>query len=108
MLKPTVNDSFFVRICNALGVPPRVLAKDIGVKYAEIKPLLTGSAGELVDVDRDEVWLRLYEHVSAKMGMLIAIRHELDKKLQTDRKKRLLRTERFKEFYSNMQKEKDS
>lgn len=87
---PTVEDTFLVRICHALDVPPRMLAARIGVEYAELEPLLD-DRHKLVEIDRDEVWWKLAEYVNIRLGELMAIRHELDKSLQKDRAARALR-----------------
>ena len=87
---PTVEDTFLWRICHALDVPPRMLAARIGVEYAELEPLLD-ERHKLVEIDRDEVWWKLAEHVNVRIGELMAIRHELDKALQKDRASRAVR-----------------
>ena len=93
---PDVNDSFLWRICHALDEPPRMLAKNIGVEYKDLLPLLDGQRSMLAEIDRDEVWFKISEYVAMKMGMLMAIRTELDRALQRDRSKRATRLERFK------------
>lgn len=87
---PTVEDTFLVRICHALDMPPRMLAAQIGVPYDELEPLL-GERHLLVEIDRDEVWWKIAEHVSVRIGELMAVRHELDKALQKDRASRAVR-----------------
>lgn len=96
---PDVNDSFLWRICHALDEPPRMLAKNIGVEYKELLPLLQGQRGALAEVDRDEVWWKISEYVSRKTGMLLAIREELNRALQADRVKRVSRIQRFKKLH---------
>lgn len=93
------NQSFLVRVCNALDEPPRMLAKNIGVEYDELKPLLTGSRGQLVDFDKTDVLWKVYDYVSMRMGMMLAIREELDRKLQADRSNMAARMERFKKHH---------
>lgn len=99
--KPTSEDSFIMRICIALDLKPQKLAKAIGVEFSELRPLLDAKRWELVEVDRDEVLWSLHKFLGERAAYLLVARRELDKKLQTDRKKRLLRTERFKEFHGN-------
>lgn len=67
-----------------------MLAARIGVEYAELEPLLD-DRHKLVEIDRDEVWWKLAEHVNVRIGELMAIRHELDKALQKDRASRAVR-----------------
>jgi hypothetical protein len=73
-----------------------MLAKNIGVEYKDLLPLLDGQRSMLAEIDRDEVWFKISEYVAMKMGMLMAIRTELDRALQRDRSKRATRLERFK------------
>lgn len=96
---PKVSDSFLWRICHALDEPPRMLAKNIGVDYKDLHPLLEGQRGELAELDRDEVWWKISEYVSQKTGLLLAVREELNRKLQADRVKRVSRIERFKSYH---------
>mgnify|MGYP000054707504 CR=1 FL=1 len=99
--KPTSEDSFVMRICIALDMSPQKLAKALEVDYSELRPLLDVERRALVEVDRDEVLWKLHRFVGERAAYLLAVRGELDKKLQTDRKKRLLRTERMKALYDS-------
>lgn len=96
---PTASDSFLWRICHALDEPPRMLAKNIGVDYKDLLPLLDGQRGALAELDRDEVWFKINEYVSKKTGLLLAIREELNRKLQADRTKRTTRLTRFRDYH---------
>lgn len=87
---PNADDTFLWRICKALDEPPRVLAANIGVPYSELKPLLA-PRHELAEMDRDEVWWRLSEYVNQRLGLMMAIRSELNKALQRDRANRAVR-----------------
>lgn len=71
-------------------MPPRMLAARIGVPYTELEPLL-GQRHMLAEIDRDDVWWKIAEHVNVRIGELMAIRHELDKALQKDRASRAVR-----------------
>lgn len=97
--QPEVGDSFLWRICHAIDEPPRLLARNIGVPFKELEPLLHHMAGMLVEMDRDEVWWKIDEYVSRKLGMILAIKYEMNKALQRDRKKRVQRQERFRKFH---------
>ena len=96
---PEVNDSFLWRICHALDEPPRLLASNIGVAYKELLPLLDGQRGELCELDRDEVWMKLSRYVAQKQGAIMAVREELNRKLQSERTRRASRLERFKKHH---------
>lgn len=97
---PTASDTFLWRICHALDEPPRMLAQNLGIPYAEVEPLLD-ERHHLVEIDRDEVWWKILEYTSKRLGHLIAIRTELNRALQRDRKKRLLRADRFEKLHNH-------
>ena len=87
---PKAGDTFLWRICKALDEPPRMLAANLGVPYSELAPLLD-ERHLLAEIDRDETWWILSEYVSKRLGLMLAIRSELDKALQQDRSKRAVR-----------------
>lgn len=87
---PTSSDSFLWRVCKALDEPPRMLAANIGVPYEELEPLLY-DRHKLAELDRDEVWWKIAEYADKRMGLIMAIRVELNKALQRDRAKRAVR-----------------
>lgn len=97
--EPSVNDSFLWRICHALDETPRMLAKNVGVEYEDIHPLLEGASASLIEIDRSDTWFKISEYVARKTGLLMAVRSELDRKLQSDRAKRASRLERFKGYH---------
>ena len=92
---PSVDDTFLWRICHALDLPPRMLAANIGVAYAELEPLLD-ARHVLVELDRDEVWWRISEYTDHRLGELMAIKREMSRALQRDRVKRAYRIEHLK------------
>lgn len=87
---PETADSFLWRICKALDEPPRMLAHNIGVPYHQLAPLLSDRF-HLAEIDRDEVWWKVAAYVDERMGILMAIRHEMTRALNTDRSKRAAR-----------------
>ena len=98
--QPTVDDTFLVRICYAIGESPRTLARSIGVPYSALEPLLSPRY-TVAELDMDEVWLLVEGYVSKRIGLLLAIKYEMNKALQEDRKKRVLKRERFKAYHDN-------
>lgn len=94
--RPKATDSFLKRICHALDEPPRMLAANLDVAFSELRPLLKGHPGSLVEMDRDEVWFSISAYINVKIGTLTAIKYELDKALQSQRRLRVSRVERFK------------
>lgn len=81
-----------MRICKALDEPPKLLAKNIGVPYAELHPLLD-PLHLLVELDRDETWWLISQYVDKRIGVLLAARAELNKALQKDRSRRAVRVQ---------------
>lgn len=92
---PSPDQTFLVRICNALDETPRELAKNIGVKYKELEPFLAPRY-TLVEMDIDDVWWRIGEYVDERLGFIMAARMELNKALEKDRAARIARLQRFK------------
>lgn len=95
---PEVTDTFLWRICHALDEKPKDLAKSIGVKYKELEPLLD-ARHQLVEIDRSEIWWLIMEYTNKRLGHLIAIKSELNKALQKDRKKRVMRHAKFRRLH---------
>lgn len=91
---PLPGDTFLWRILYALDVSPEILASDIDVPFSDVAPLLDPRSG-LVEMDRDETWQKIFTYVNERIGELMAVRMELNKALQIDRSKRILRYERL-------------
>lgn len=89
-------DGFLNRICVALDMRPKDLAKRIGVKFSDIELLLGYERSDLVEMDRDETWFLIQDYVNKKLGSLMAIRAEMEAALQKDKVARVLRVERAK------------
>lgn len=84
------NETFLSRICLALNVSPKQLAKELEVPFADVKPFLD-QRHVLAEMHNDEFWWKLSEHVSRRLGSLMAIRQELQKAVQHDRARRIAR-----------------
>lgn len=97
---PKKEHSFMERICHALDESPRRLARNIGVKWKDFEPLLD-ERHMIAEIDRDEVWWKVMHYTNKRLGHILAIKSELNKALQKDRKKRLLRQERFKRLHND-------
>jgi hypothetical protein len=94
--KPEASDPFIWRVCYALELHPTELAERLGVNYKkEIKPLLNATGGQ-IGFEYDDLWIKIQELVSEKMGYCMAVRGEIDKALQKERAKRIQRYEQFK------------
>lgn len=102
---PEVSDSFLWRICHALDEPPRMLAKNIGVEFHELAPLLDGERWVLAEVDRDHVWLEISAYVDRKTAMLMAVREELTRALHKERVRRATKLQRTRKYYADKQAE---
>lgn len=90
MNAPTKDQTFLVRICAALELTPRVLARKIGVPYKEIEPLLS-ARHLLAEIDRDATWWKIAQYVDDRLAMHMAVKNELSRALQRDRVKRAAR-----------------
>lgn len=93
-----MSETFMDLICQACDKTPREMAKAIGVSYKELVPLLA-SRHSVAEIDRDEVWYRVSEYVATRIGYMLAVKGELNKALQQDRKKRILRKQRFDNLF---------
>lgn len=96
---PSADDSFLQRICHALDLHPSDLAAEIDVPYKEIKPLLKTQVNKIADPDYEELWWKISEYVSHRIGLLMATKFELQKMLQSARKDKVTRTQRMRDSY---------
>lgn len=86
-----INRTFVGRICAAVGKPRADLAKLLGVKESDLARLAKTERKELAGMDEDPMWTRLAEYVDKRIGLLLAVREELNRKLAEDRQKKLAR-----------------
>lgn len=94
--KPTPN--LLRRVCDALGKEPRSLARLLGVSYKkELEPFVNIADNELSDLDMDEVFVKLDEHVNEKLGLLLAVRADMQGIMQAQRTKRAARREAIRD-----------
>lgn len=87
---PDIKDSFLKRICAALDVKPNELADMLGVSYGDVLALL-GPRTRVADIDMDEAWYEIAEYVETQLGLLMAVKLELNAALQKDKERRALR-----------------
>lgn len=85
---PALKNSFLMMICQALDMTPYELARRIAVHPDEIAGLIKGRAGELIEIDVDPVWHAIADYVDRHIAGCLAVREELNRKLQRDRQKR--------------------
>jgi len=83
--------AFFGRILRALGESYSAVANITGLSVREIQAIELPQRGQLVEVNRDEFWTRLSDHVDERIGELISIREEMSRKLAADRKAQISR-----------------
>ena len=95
-----------MRICKALDEPPRMLASNLGIPYSELEPLLK-ERYLVAEIDRDETWWLIAEHVGKRLALLMAIKLELEKALQRDRAARIVRSARAGEIGYRKRPRKD-
>ena len=84
------------RVCLALDTTAFSLAKTLGVPAKDVLELLDIPAAQLVDVDRSIMLTSLAHHVDVRIGSLLAIRDELQAKMNEDIKRRIAQRERFR------------
>lgn len=85
------NPNFLLRVCEALDTDPRKLAEALGMRWRDFEHYVNVADGLLPDVDQDEVWWNLYELTSQRLAVLLALRAELDRKVQRVRVKKAKR-----------------
>lgn len=84
--------TFLRRVINGLGFPSRAaLAKYLNVKDHELAALEKLERGRLSDSTVDPMWHDLAALVDRRIGELMAVREELNRKLAADRQNQLLR-----------------
>jgi hypothetical protein len=49
-----------------------------------------GTRGQIAAVDQDEIWVVFADYIDARMGQMVSVREELQRKMSTERKKRLV------------------
>lgn len=87
---PDVEDSFLKRICSAMDIKPVELAEMLGVPYADVYKML-GPRARIVEIDMDETWLDIVDYVNTQLGLLLAVKDELNRALQKDKTQRAMR-----------------
>jgi len=93
---PDASQGFLQRICNAIEIDPKDLAKRLDLKYkTDIEPFLHLPASQLA-IELDDTFDTIYQHVSERVAMLLAVKFELDKQLQKERERRLQRRDYVK------------
>lgn len=99
--EPNSSQTFLWRICHALDIPPKELAREIGVDYQKDLAPLLAERRHVVEIDRDETWWLISDFVARRTGLLMAIKLELDRALQKDRAARVTRQKRFDRFHDD-------
>lgn len=85
------SGKFFKRVCTALDIPVDMLVKRLNVTKRELATLESAERHHLAPVYSDPMWPTLYDYVSKRLGALLAVREELNRKLANDRRKVLAR-----------------
>lgn len=78
--------SLLARICDALSESPESLAAILDVPLDEFLSLQHLQPGQLVEVNRSEMWTLLDAHVTQRIAGLFAVREELSRALRRARK----------------------
>lgn len=94
--EPSPDDGFIMRMCHGLDLKPWQLAKVIGIPYKELKPLLNDQRWQLAEMTKDDTLWKIMDYTTVRLGQIMAIRHELNVKLQRDRARQAAHLARFK------------
>jgi len=98
--KPSmIQGGIFERIVLALDDTPKGLAEKLGVDVKDLTPLMKTDAKTVSDLETDDVWWALAGHVSKRIGMLLAIKYEMNKLLQGQRAVRAERKRRLERIH---------
>lgn len=90
-----VEDSFVMRIVKALDISFERLAEICEISYEDLLELVASKRTELSQFDVDPIWNRLHDYVLTRLGNTMAVKVELDAKMQKDRERRV--AQRLKE-----------
>jgi hypothetical protein len=89
---PEPEDTFLMRVCYALDVSPRMLAKGAGVSYSDqIVPLMRPYY-EIAGTPAEDTWWAISQYVNQRLGEMLAAQQELQRHMQSSRAKRAART----------------
>lgn len=91
---PALNVGFLNRICDAIGLTPSALAVAAGVNIADVE-LLLGPRYLVTEIDLDDTWWAILAYVEKRTALMLAVRQDLSKALQSDRARRAARMARF-------------
>jgi hypothetical protein len=81
------DDDFLVNILRALDMTALELAGAVGLTRDGLLQRY-GSRRAMSDYDTDDFWPTLSELINTRIGGLMAVKEELDRKLRQDRRKR--------------------
>jgi len=87
---------FLERVLDALDEDEVALAARLGIRVREIRKLETLDRGTHIELNRDIIWTILSDHVDERIGKLISIREEMNRKLSGDRKRQITQRLRIK------------
>lgn len=83
---------------------PGKFAKAVGIPWGEFVPLLDNRPPTQ---DEDAAWILINEYVNNRLGLLMAVRHELNVNLQTTRARRAVRLQRVRALGSSLPTRED-
>lgn len=82
-------DNFVIRIVKALDISFERLAEICEIEYLDVFELVAASRTDLSKFDTDPLWNKLHEYVLVHLGNIMAVKIELDAKMQQDRRERV-------------------
>jgi hypothetical protein len=82
--------NFLQRILDALDMTAEQAASRFAFALGDLQQMRHGTRGQIAAVDQDEIWVVFADYIDARMGQMVSVREELQRKMSTERKKRLV------------------
>lgn len=81
---------FLQRVLEALDCDIAYLAKELGIPYQDLLDIWKGSRLKIIAVDQDAAWVKIADYVDLRIGAMLSVREELQRKLNLERKQRAI------------------
>ncbi len=93
----SADDPFILRIVKALDIDFPRLAEICEISYHDIEELLDAKRTKVSKFDTDPMWNKLDDYVRLRLALTMAVKQDLDAKMQDDRSRRV--AQRLREKY---------
>jgi|SRR5688572_15084910 len=88
-MKSALSKDFLHRLIEAMDSDPYSFAHQFDIPYADVLALWKGTRGQVERVCDSEIFTTMRTHVDDRIGKLMGVREELNRKAAQDDKKRL-------------------